>query len=444
MDVNDAGHDMQMSIFGSMSKMERTVMQKRVRDSMASLASRGGRYMGGRPPYGYGLADAGPHPNPSKAADGKRLHRLEPDPVTGPVVVLIFDLFVAGESLGSIASILVERGHPSPSAHDPKRNQHRLGEGWAKSAVRAILLNQRYTGHEVFRKQPARYELIDPENPAYGDSKVQRWADPASWIVSEQPVHEALVTSETFEAVQGRFQKRSAQTKHKPRVSKYDYLFKSRITCGACARRMEGSRNNGFNHYRCRVRNDYALPDSTQHPRTLYLPERTLASGVDEWILRAFEPGNLDDTVRRLAAAADAPVDAGAKAALIDEVRNCDALLTRYKFALAASSESITTVVAWIKEAEARRTRAEQALARLRPARRLDPALIKAVLAGAPTVRDRLYEASSASKRTLYEALDVRLCYQPREREVHLAADLAGACGTRTCPRGDLNPHPHY
>ncbi len=78
------------------------------------------------------------------------------------------------------------------------------------------------------------------------------------------------------------------------------------------------------------------------------------------------------------------------------------------------------------------------------PARRLDPALIKAVLAGAPTVRDRLYEASSASKRTLYEALDVRLCYQPREREVHLAADLAGACGTRTCPRGDLNPHPHH
>ena len=35
-----------------------------------------GRYLGGRPPYGYLLIDAGPHPNPAKAADGKRLHAL--------------------------------------------------------------------------------------------------------------------------------------------------------------------------------------------------------------------------------------------------------------------------------------------------------------------------------------------------------------------------------
>ena len=40
---------------------------------------RQGRYLGGRPPYGYMLIDVGPHPNPAKAADGKRLHALAID-----------------------------------------------------------------------------------------------------------------------------------------------------------------------------------------------------------------------------------------------------------------------------------------------------------------------------------------------------------------------------
>ncbi len=39
-----------------------------------------GRYLGRRPPYGYRLADAGPHPNRAHAARGRRGWRLEPDP----------------------------------------------------------------------------------------------------------------------------------------------------------------------------------------------------------------------------------------------------------------------------------------------------------------------------------------------------------------------------
>jgi hypothetical protein len=36
------------------------------------------------PPYGYLIAGAGPHPNPAKAADGKRLHKLVLDPEARP------------------------------------------------------------------------------------------------------------------------------------------------------------------------------------------------------------------------------------------------------------------------------------------------------------------------------------------------------------------------
>lgn len=51
---------------------------------MSSQAQLQGRYLGGRPPYGYRIADTGPHPNPSKAAAGQRIHKLELDPAPPP------------------------------------------------------------------------------------------------------------------------------------------------------------------------------------------------------------------------------------------------------------------------------------------------------------------------------------------------------------------------
>jgi Transcriptional regulatory protein, C terminal len=83
--------DLVMSLYGGMSKGERNRIKIRVRTAMASQASTEGRFLGGRPPYGYQLADAGPHPNPAKAAIGQRLHRLETDPVAAPVVLRIAD-----------------------------------------------------------------------------------------------------------------------------------------------------------------------------------------------------------------------------------------------------------------------------------------------------------------------------------------------------------------
>jgi len=49
----------------------------------------------GRPPYGYRLADAGPHPNKAHAAWGRRAHKLEPDPATAPVVRWMFSQWLA-------------------------------------------------------------------------------------------------------------------------------------------------------------------------------------------------------------------------------------------------------------------------------------------------------------------------------------------------------------
>jgi hypothetical protein len=50
------------------------------------MHSQFGRLLGGRPPYGYVIVDAGLHPNPAKPADDKRLYAFAPDPETAWVV----------------------------------------------------------------------------------------------------------------------------------------------------------------------------------------------------------------------------------------------------------------------------------------------------------------------------------------------------------------------
>lgn len=120
---------------------------------MAAQAQMEGRFLGGRPPYGYVIVDAGPHPNPAKAADGRRLHRLDLDPLSAPVVARIFEQFAQGLGLFAIAEGLTRDGIPCPSAHDRVRNPHRSGVAWSKSATRAILTNPRYTGYQVWNRQ---------------------------------------------------------------------------------------------------------------------------------------------------------------------------------------------------------------------------------------------------------------------------------------------------
>jgi site-specific DNA recombinase len=144
-DPRNEAHDLIMSVFGGVSKGELNRIKVRVKAAMGTQAQIEGRYLGGRQPYGYLLIDIGPHPNPAKAADGKRLHALPIDPEAAAVVERIFAEFLAGHGIFAIAERLTADGIPCLSAHDPGRNRHRCGLAWSKSAVRAIVANPRYT-----------------------------------------------------------------------------------------------------------------------------------------------------------------------------------------------------------------------------------------------------------------------------------------------------------
>jgi site-specific DNA recombinase len=163
-DPESEAHSLIMSVYAGMSKAERRRIQIRVRSAMTAQAEREGRFLGGRPPYGYRLADAGPHHNPALAALGARRHRLELDPGAASVVERIFGMRIAGYGARRIARALDADDIACPSAHDPARNRHRSAAGWRTGTVLAILGNPRYTGHEVWNKQSKTEVLIDPHS----------------------------------------------------------------------------------------------------------------------------------------------------------------------------------------------------------------------------------------------------------------------------------------
>ncbi|MBD0323989.1 MAG: recombinase family protein, partial [Aldersonia sp.] len=273
-DPGSDAHDLVMSLYGGMSKGERNRIKIRVRSAMAAQAATEGRFLGGRPPYGYRLVDLGPHPTPGKAAAGQRRHGLEPDPVAAPVVVRIFREYVAGKGLYAIAEALTREGIPCPSAHDPIRNRHRDGIAWSKSAVRAILRNPRYTGRQVWNRQRREEVLIDVDDVALGHETKQRWNPEGEWIWSADTVHEPLISPELFEAAQQHARAGTQRAvQRKARATGRPYALRRLLLCGLCGRRMQGSWNEGHAHYRCRYPAEYGLANRIQHPRTVYVRE---------------------------------------------------------------------------------------------------------------------------------------------------------------------------
>jgi DNA invertase Pin-like site-specific DNA recombinase len=271
-------HDEQaMTMLGLSSKREVARTSIRVRTAMAAQTREQGRYLGGRPPYGYRLADAGPHPNKAHAAWGRRAHRLEPDPETAHVVRWIFAQRLAGHSVARIARALNEAGVPCPSASDPGRNPHRTGTGWTLGTVTTILQNPRYTGHQVWNRQRTDRDLADPADVSLGHKRVQRWNLPDGWVISAKPAHPALVSEADFIAAQGISATRGPVSQAALAVpERRRYLLAGLLACGTCGRRMESAWSNGKPAYRCRHGHTSAVPPNPERPKNAYVREDRL------------------------------------------------------------------------------------------------------------------------------------------------------------------------
>jgi DNA invertase Pin-like site-specific DNA recombinase len=190
-----------MTVLGLSSKREITRTSIRVRTAMAAQTREQGRYLGSRPPYGYRLADAGPHPNKAHAAWGRRAYRLEPDPAAAPVVRWIFAQRLAGHSVARIARALNEAGVPCPSgvcqkfcAGGGRQERFRRPQGVAVTMGRSkgpvplsIRSGVRCYGRvtwRLFRRAPARSMIVASGSRTASRASGGMWAWKISWLGS--------------------------------------------------------------------------------------------------------------------------------------------------------------------------------------------------------------------------------------------------------------------
>jgi site-specific DNA recombinase len=290
-------------------------------------------------------------------------------------------------------------GLSSPAAHDRARNRHRDGRAWAKSAIKAILNNPRYTGHQVWNRQPRHEILRDVEDVADGYKTLQRWNDPSDWVWSAETTHEALVSPEDF----ARAQEQMRAGRNRPAVRKahrapHPYMLRGLLSCGVCGRRMGGHTIRAETRYRCRYPLEYSLANEVDHPRTVLVREDWIVEALDAWLLQLFEPDRIEETVAELAAAGGPThADAASLDAAQRQLVDCDGRLAKYRAALEHGTDA-TVVGTWIAEVQGERLAAERKLAEAQPSPMMTAADFARIIEELGDLRPVLADADPVSR----------------------------------------------
>jgi site-specific DNA recombinase len=156
----------------------RDLMEKSRRGMEESVKQ--GWHTGGPVPYGYAL-EPHRHPNPHKARQGKKKHRLVPDPERAPIVLMIFSWYVVRKlGIGEICDRLNRDLTRYPPPQRNRKDENDLPQTWSKAQIQSNLRNPKYTGFNVWNRHDKRRgrPLIRPKE---------------QWIWSAEPVHEPIV-----------------------------------------------------------------------------------------------------------------------------------------------------------------------------------------------------------------------------------------------------------
>jgi hypothetical protein len=191
---------------------------------------------GGRAPYGYRLRREA-HPDPRRARAGDQKSRLEPHPDQAPVIVEIFERYLAGSGFKEIANHLNRPGGPPPPSHvDEQRN---TAGRWAMSTVRGILENPVYTGRLYWNR-------LDFRQVKLGEGPLIR-RPTEEWIEAECR-HPALIPEDWFARAQADMSSRRTRQSNPRRRSQQRFccaalcvVQPATTPCGCRARRARGT-----------------------------------------------------------------------------------------------------------------------------------------------------------------------------------------------------------
>lgn len=386
---------------------------------------RQGWHTGGRPPYGY-LLQEHPHPNPAKAREGRRKHRLILDPLRAPVVLSIFeDYCLRRLGLGELVDKLNSDPHryQPPSASSPDTH----GKRWSRSQVWAILHNPKYTGYNVWGRHDKR-----PGRP--------RIRPREQWVWSPAPTHPAIVSNELFEQVELRASTNASTGKEAPasyptrrtRRAGRIYVLRGRVLCGLCGRRMEGTHQKGSNYYRCRVNATRGANAArgTGHPGALQIKEDTILEHIHAFMDRQIFGPDRFTHLREQLSSEKSRGDSQELEQPQGEPENLDEALYRQTLRLEEHDDPTHPVVARAKQRIIQLTLqrhklqdAMLSLERERDATQQAEA-IESMLAAIPDLRDTWSSPADAAFMETIEALDLTVTYDKPKHTLELAATL--------------------
>jgi len=266
---------------------------------------------------------------------------------------------------------------------------------------------------------------------AAGHQTKLRWNDASDWIWSANVMHDVLVTSEDFAAVQGQM----AAHAHRPTTRKSPagrrcYVLSGLVRCGLCGRRMQGSWNHEAAHYRCKYPTEYGLANNIDHPKTTYVKESTIMPTLDGWLAQLFDPKHLSATVEAMVVAGgpDDASEAAAEAAR-RKLADCDDRLRKYRAALDSGADPVV-VAGWMAEVQGERLRADAELASHGASQPLTRADIRRLVLSLGDMAKVLANADPEDKMAVYAELGISIVYHPEQRLLVAEARPAGACTT--------------
>lgn len=407
---------------------------------------RQGWHTGGRAPYGYMLEEH-PHPNPNKAREGKRKHRLIADPVRAPIALMIFeDYCLRFLGLGEICEKLNRDLERFPPPIPNRKDDHGLPPTWSRGVLHAMLRNPKYTGFNVWGRHDKRKgrPVIRPRD---------------QWVWSPMPTHEAIVSRELFEMVEARsLSKRNAikagavlreqKSPDRPSTGRV-YMLRGRVRCGMCGYRMEGSHQKGSNWYRCQYarRRSQAAAIHADHPQVLGIKEEKVMEAALSFLARrVFGPDRLRLLRDELANATASTWETHATdlARHERELRDIERSLRVQTLRLEEHEDPKHPVVALatnrIEELSARKSATNTAIEALKTKRPAGhhPDEIAAMLDAVPDLRKALKAASDEELANIFSAFDVTISYDKTSQQLNLAATIT----PELLPQDDDNRSP--
>jgi DNA invertase Pin-like site-specific DNA recombinase len=238
------GGKVHLTVKGLVNELYLDDLREKTHRGLAGSATRGlsagGRIFGYRTVPVEAAHRGGKHTAPA---------RFEIEPQEATIVRRIFRNYATGQSMQAIAFALNREGVHFP-AQETQRGPHR--RGWAVSAVRVILRNEKYSGVWVWNK---RCFIKDPDT---GRRRALP-RPPEDWIRREH-AERRIIDAALWEAVQERlaFEKTYGVGPGQPprggaHVAYSSYLLSGVLRCGGCGARMVAqttTRKKGTDVYR--------------------------------------------------------------------------------------------------------------------------------------------------------------------------------------------------